>query len=140
MKKFVNIISFVFISIGLLSCGGGGYVGSDYDSGDYKWYVAGNHPGKNVAFDDYLACMHIAKQLYENPKCVFEYDRYKKEKEERNNQQTNTTKTKDTYWLVQTMPYKKLGTYNSLQSCVRAQTFLRIENRKIKTFCSLRPK
>jgi hypothetical protein len=139
MKKLIIIVFLLFFTLSLYSCGGGGYSVGEHRTSDYKWYVAGNHPGKNVAFDTYDACMHIAKQLYEKPKCVFEYDRYKKEKEERKNQQTNTTKPKDTYWLVQTMPYKKLGTYNSLQSCVRAQTYLRIENRKIKTFCSLRP-
>ncbi len=139
MKKLIIILSLLFITLSLYSCGGGGYGGGEHRTSDYKWYIAGNHPGKNVAFDDYLACMHIAKQLYENPKCVFEYDRYKKEKKEKKQQETTKTKPSETWWFVQLMPYKKLGTYNSYLSCIRAKNSLMMENSKIRTMCSLRP-
>ena len=136
MKKIIIILSLLFFILSLYSCGGGGYSGGEHRTSDYKWYIAGNHPGKNVVFDTYDACMHIAEQLYENPKCVFEFDRYKKEKKQ---QETTKTKPSETWWFVQLMPYKKLGTYNSYESCIGAKNFLMIKNSKIRTMCSLRP-
>ena len=140
MKKLIIILSLLFITLSLYSCGGGGYGGGEHRTSDYKWYIAGNHPGKNVAFDDYLACMHIGKQLYERPVCLYEYDRYKKEKKEKKQQETKADEPSQKYILTQIgKTYRRLGTYNSLLACGRAQTYLRIQDRKIKTICTLKP-
>ena len=116
MKKLVIILSLLFFSLSLSSCGG--YTSSDYPSSDYKWYVVGTHPGHNKGFDDYNSCMNIAKQLYPIPKCTFEYDRYKKNKEQE--RETKTSKKKQIWVWTQLIPYKKLGEFYSQSACYQS--------------------
>ena len=136
MKKLIIILSLLFFILSLYSCGGG-YSSSEYPASDYKWYIVGTHPGHNKGFNDYYSCMNIAKQLYDNPKCIFEYDRYKKEKEQKK-QEGATKKPREIWVWTQLMPYQKLGEFYTALACAQAQANLLLA-RKIRTMCSLKP-